>query len=70
MTKRPTGTATTIECGALFCFIGALPDTSWLPHISTDEDGFIYTDTRIHDLGPQWESLARQPLPFETSDSR
>jgi thioredoxin reductase (NADPH) len=67
ITKRPTA-ATTIECGALFCFIGALPDTSWLPHISTDDDGFIHTDTRIrNDLGPQWEALARQPLPFETS---
>jgi thioredoxin reductase (NADPH) len=71
MTKRSTGTATTIECGALFCFIGAQPDTSWLPHISSDEDGFIYTDTQIRsDLGPQWESLARRPLPFETSIPR
>jgi thioredoxin reductase (NADPH) len=71
MTKRPTGTATTIECGALFCFIGALPETSWVPYISTDEDGFIYTDTQIaNDLGPQWESLARRPLPFETSVPR
>ncbi|HUB55243.1 MAG TPA: FAD-dependent oxidoreductase [Mycobacterium sp.] len=71
MTKRPTGTATTIECGALFCFIGALPDTSWLPQISTDEDGFIHTDTQIaNDLGPQWGSLARRPLPFETSIPR
>ena len=71
MTKRPTGTATTIECGALFCFIAALPDTSWLPQISTDEHGFIHTDTQIaNDLGPQWESLARRPLPFETSNPR
>jgi thioredoxin reductase (NADPH) len=71
MTKRQTGTATTMECGALFCFIGALPDTSWLPQISTDEDGFICTDTQMpDDLGPQWESLARTPLPFETSVPR
>jgi thioredoxin reductase (NADPH) len=71
MTKRPTGTATTIACGALFCFIGALPETSWLPHLSTDEDGFIHTGTQIaNDLGPQWESLARRPLPFETSIPR
>jgi thioredoxin reductase (NADPH) len=78
MTKRPTGIPTTIECGALFCFIGARPDTSWLPHISTDEDGFIYTDTQIiytdtqigNDPGPRWEALARWPLPFETSIPR
>jgi thioredoxin reductase (NADPH) len=71
MTKRPTGTATTIECRALFCFIGALPETNWLPNLSTDEDGFIHTDTQIaNDLGPQWESLARRPLPFETSIPR
>jgi thioredoxin reductase (NADPH) len=71
MTKHPTGTATTIACGALFCFIGALPETSWLPHLSTDEDGFIHTGTQIaNDLGPQWESLARRPLPFETSIPR
>lgn len=71
LTKRPTGSATTIECGALFCFIGALPDTSWLPQISTDEDGFIHTDTQIaNDLGLQWGSLGRRPLPFETSIPR
>lgn len=69
VTERPTGTAAKIDCGALFCFIGALPDTSWLAQIRTDDHGFIRTDTQIDydDLGPQWESLARRPLPFETS---
>jgi thioredoxin reductase (NADPH) len=42
-----------------------------MPRISTDEDGFIYTDTQIqNDLGPQCESLARKPPPFETSIPR
>jgi thioredoxin reductase (NADPH) len=68
-TERATGTVTTIDCRALFCFIGALPDTSWFPQVRTDEDGFICTDTQIDndDLGPQWKSLSRRPLPFETS---
>jgi thioredoxin reductase (NADPH) len=69
VTERPAGTATTVDCRALFCFIGALPDTSWLPQVSTDEHGFILTDTQIDDgdLGPQCKSPLRRPLPFETS---
>jgi thioredoxin reductase (NADPH) len=67
VTQSPSGAATTIDCRALFCFIGALPDTSWLPQIHTDEHGFICTVTQIDDddLGPQCKS--RRPLPFETS---
>ncbi len=67
--ERSAGRTTTIDCAALFCLIGALPDTSWLAQVRTDEDGFICTDTQVDrdDLGPQWESLARRPLPFETS---
>jgi thioredoxin reductase (NADPH) len=69
VTQRPGGTTTTIDCTALFCLIGALPDTSWLPQVRTDNKGFICTDTQIpnDDLGPQWKALARRPLPFETS---
>jgi len=69
VTECTTGTTTTIDCRPLFCFIGALPDTNWLPQLRTDEDGFIRTDTQIDndDLGPQWRSLSRRPLPFETS---
>ena len=69
ITERPSGAATTIDCAALFCFIGARPDTNWLPQVSTDEDGFILTDTQIDDgdLGRQWHVLSRRPLPFETS---
>jgi len=69
LTQRPSGAATVIDCRALFCFIGALPDTSWLPQVHTDEHGFVCTDTQIDDddLGPQWKSALRRPLPFETS---
>lgn len=69
MTNRSTGARGTFDCAALFCFIGAKPDTSWLAQIITDANGFILTDTDIasDDLGPTWQSLARRPLPFETS---
>lgn len=69
VTKRPNGFTTTIECTALFCLIGALPDTQWLPELSADTNGFIYTDTQVSDehLGSRWSALSRRPLPFETS---
>jgi thioredoxin reductase (NADPH) len=69
VTERSSGTATTIDCRALFCFIGALPDTKWLPQVRTDEYGFICTGSDIDDdgLGPRWKSASRRPLPFETS---
>jgi thioredoxin reductase (NADPH) len=66
---RKTGTSTTTDCRALFCLIGAAPDTTWLPQVMTDRNGFICTDNQIDDrnLGPQWNTLARRPFPFETS---
>jgi thioredoxin reductase (NADPH) len=68
VTHRPDGTTTTLGSAGLFCFIGALPDTTWLPNIATDKAGFIRTDTQLdHDLGPRWDTLRRRPLPFETS---
>jgi thioredoxin reductase (NADPH) len=68
VTRQPSGTATTLACAALFCFIGAVPDTNWLPNVATDKAGFIRTDTQLdHGLGPNWETLRRRPLPFETS---
>jgi thioredoxin reductase (NADPH) len=69
VTRRLSDTDTTIDCRALFCFIGALPDTSWLPPLSNDSHGFIRTDTQFDDgdLGPQWHALSRRPFPFETS---
>jgi thioredoxin reductase (NADPH) len=68
VTHQPSGTTTTLACAALFCFIGAVPDTNWLPNIATDKAGFIRTDTQLdHGLGPNSETLRRRPLPFETS---
>jgi thioredoxin reductase (NADPH) len=68
ITHRPDGATTTLTSAGLFCFIGALPDTMWLPNIATGKAGFIRTDTQLdHDLGPRWDTLRRRPLPFETS---
>ena len=68
ITHRPDGATTTLASAGLFCFIGALPDTTWLPNIATDKAGFIRTDSQLdHDLGPRWDTLRRRPLPFETS---
>jgi thioredoxin reductase (NADPH) len=68
VTHHPDGATTTLAGAALFCFIGALPDTTWLPDIATEKAGFIRTDTQLdHDLGPRWDALRRRPLPFETS---
>jgi thioredoxin reductase (NADPH) len=68
ITHRPDGKTTTLASAGLFCFIGALPDTTWLPNIATEKAGFIRTDTQLdHDLGPRWQTLGRRPLPFETS---
>ena len=68
ITHRPDGATSTLASAGLFCFIGALPDTTWLPNIATDKAGFIRTDSQLdHDLGPRWDTLRRRPLPFETS---
>ena len=68
ITHRPDGKTTAFASAGLFCFIGALPDTTWLPNIATEKAGFIRTDTQLDDdLGPRWETLGRRPLPFETS---
>ncbi|MCS5717739.1 FAD-dependent oxidoreductase [Herbiconiux sp. CPCC 205763] len=57
---------------ALFCFIGAVPATSWLSDIELDESGFVLTDVELQrpagaatNIGP-----AAYPLPFETSMPR
>jgi thioredoxin reductase (NADPH) len=68
VTRRPDGATTMVASAGLFCFIGALPDTMWLPNIATDKAGFIRTDTQLdQDLGPRWDTLRRRPLAFETS---
>jgi thioredoxin reductase (NADPH) len=69
VTLQDTATGSTrrlAACG-LFCFIGALPESSWLPEdVARDNDGFVLTDTAVpqgsipHDSG-------RPRLPYETS---
>ena len=61
-----TGDRRTLQIGALFSFIGAVPRTDWLPDdIETDAKGFVRT-------GPAVEKLSdgvtrREPFLLETS---
>jgi thioredoxin reductase (NADPH) len=59
-----------LDLAALFCFIGAVPATTWLAGcLATDDKGFLRTDRDLApaDLGVEWAGLGRDPLPFETS---
>jgi thioredoxin reductase (NADPH) len=69
LADRSAGTESDHACSALFCFIGATPSTDWLEGLATDDDGFLRTDVRLapNDLDGVWETLGRDPLPFETS---
>ncbi|MHB8464872.1 MAG: FAD-dependent oxidoreductase [Acidimicrobiales bacterium] len=65
----PEGDAT-LRCAALFSFIGAEPASEWLSRCAAlDERGFVLTDRSLTDehLDGRWDTLARRPLPFETS---
>ncbi|MCS5498054.1 FAD-dependent oxidoreductase [Cnuibacter physcomitrellae] len=65
-----SGAASEIDCGGLFCFIGASPSSSWLDGIALDEKGFVLTDAELASrdvLDDTWTGLGRDPLPFETS---
>jgi thioredoxin reductase (NADPH) len=65
----PTGEET-IECGALFSFIGAVPASGWLSECATlDAAGFVVTDRALKpdQLDDRWNAQGRSPLPFETS---
>src|SRR5688572_4576583 len=58
-----------LACAALFSFIGASPNSGWLSGCAAlDQAGFVKTDRALEpaDLGPEWDALGRQPLPFET----
>lgn len=60
----------TLSCAALFSFIGAEPASAWLSGCAAlDDRGFVLTDLSLGDehLDRRWETLARRPLPFETS---
>lgn len=60
-----------VSARGLFCFIGAEPATSWLSGLDRDGDGFLRTGTDIAEQSlARWQSLGREPLPFETSVPR
>ncbi len=63
------GARRTVECGGLFCFIGAIPATAWLrDRVSLDRNGFVLTDRSLSDNDVNRDAFAdRDPLPFETS---
>jgi thioredoxin reductase (NADPH) len=63
------GTTVTLDCTALFSFIGAEPNSAWLGDVATDEHGFVRTDRDLEpaDLDDSWLTLDRSPLPLETS---
>jgi thioredoxin reductase (NADPH) len=59
-----------VPCAGLFSFIGADPSSGWLTGCAVlDDSGFVPTDLSLapDQLGQEWESLDRSPLPFETS---
>jgi thioredoxin reductase (NADPH) len=59
-----------MEIRHAFIFIGASPNTGWLPpEVALDEKGFVRTgrDLGTADLDPQTWSRARQPFLLETS---
>lgn len=59
-----------LPCAGLFSFIGADPSSGWLNGCAAlDAQGFVPTDLSLTpgQLGSEWQSLERSPLPFETS---
>jgi thioredoxin reductase (NADPH) len=70
LNSKSTGRIDEIETAALFCFIGAVPATDWLAGtVALDDHGFIRTDHDLagDELGPEWATIDRLPLPLETS---
>jgi thioredoxin reductase (NADPH) len=64
VTLRNTATGHTRRVAAvgLFCFIGAIPESSWLPEdVARDHDGFVLTDIAVP------PATRRPRLPYETS---
>jgi thioredoxin reductase (NADPH) len=65
------GTETRLDTTALFLFIGADPNTSWLSGcVQLDSKGFVTTGTMLpRDLADAepWRSLGRSPFLLETS---
>ena len=53
------------ECRALFCFIGAEPDTAWMDGVTRDGDGFVLTDVAL--AAADAAGPIEAPLPYQTS---
>jgi thioredoxin reductase (NADPH) len=63
---RETGRVRTIECPALFSFIGAMPRTEWLPpEIERDAKAFVRTGPTLSES--RYWPLRRHPYLLETS---
>ena len=61
-----TGETAHLESGGLFLFIGASPETEWLPpEIARDERGFVLTGTEMRAVS-DWP-LERDPYLLETN---
>ena len=68
--RTADGRTEDVDVAALFCFIGAVPATSWLSGcLAADDDGFLITDRDIpaDALDDRWAAVDRTPLPLETS---
>jgi thioredoxin reductase (NADPH) len=61
----PPATLTTFETRALFCFIGAEPDTVWMGDVARDANGFVLTDTALARLAGVEDG--EPALPYQTS---
>nr|WP_300046596.1 cyclic nucleotide-binding domain-containing thioredoxin-disulfide reductase [uncultured Nocardioides sp.] len=53
------------ESSAIFCFIGAEPETSWMGEVARDVHGFVLTDVAL--AAARVPGHADGPLPYETS---
>jgi thioredoxin reductase (NADPH) len=68
LTSIAGGEPRTLNCSALFCFIGATPATDWLGDgVALDEDGFVLTDRKLPGAGVAAGPGGSPALPFETS---
>ena len=72
VTSSSSGATIEVPATALFCFVGAVPGTSWLSDVELDASGFLLTDVdlRADSESVAWTTLGRRPLAFETSIPR
>jgi FAD binding domain len=56
LASKTGGTRESVPCAGLFCFIGAVPATSWLEGTLLDRSGFILTDTDLPEPQPATRS--------------